>query len=145
VEVYRHRLTPRYLEIDRQGVVFNAWYLAYFDDAMTGFLAERGLAYPDLLRRGLDVMLVHTELDWTGGLAYGDAAQVEVAVASVGRTSFTLTFEVVRGAVSLCRGRTVYVLVSAADNAKLPIPDDVRSALTGGSGVTDGGDNVSEG
>jgi acyl-CoA thioester hydrolase len=129
VEAYRHPLTPRYLEIDRQGVVFNAWYLAYFDDAMTGFLAARGLPYTDLIAGGLDVMLVHTELDWTGGLGYGDAAHVEVGVETVGRTSFTLGFDVVRDGASLCRGRTVYVLVGAADNTKQPIPDHVRALL----------------
>ena len=43
---YEHRVAVRYLEVDRQGVVFNAWYLAYFDDALTGFLdhmAEPGM------------------------------------------------------------------------------------------------------
>ena len=32
-----HPITIRYLEVDRQGVVFNMWYLAYLDDAMTAF------------------------------------------------------------------------------------------------------------
>jgi acyl-CoA thioester hydrolase len=129
VQPYRHPLTPRYLEIDRQGVVFNAWYLAYFDDAMTGFLAARGLPYPDLIAGGLDVMLVHTELDWTGALAYGESADVAVGVERVGRTSFTLSFDIVRDGASLCRGRTVYVLVGAADNAKQPIPERIRALL----------------
>lgn len=131
MEQYRHPIAPRYLEVDRQGVVFNAWYLAYFDDAMSGFLAARGLSYPELLASGLDVMLVHTELDWTGGLGYGDTAHVEVGVEAVGRTSFTLTFDVVRDGASLCRGRTVYVLVGAADNAKVPVPERLRALLTG--------------
>ena len=33
---YRH--TVRYLEVDAQNVVFNSWYLAWFDDAMSAFL-----------------------------------------------------------------------------------------------------------
>ncbi len=130
VEPFRHPLSPRYLEVDRQGVVFNAWYLAYFDDAMTAFLAARGLPYTDLIAGGYDVMLVRTELDWSGGLGYGDAAYVEVDVAAVGRTSFTLTFDVVRDGVSLCRGRTVYVLVTAQGNEKTPVPDRIRALLT---------------
>ena len=35
----------RYLEVDAQGVVFNAWYLAWFDEAMAAFFADRGLPY----------------------------------------------------------------------------------------------------
>lgn len=131
MEPYRHPLSPRYLEIDRQGVVFNAWYLAYFDDAMTAFLAHRGLPYTDLIAGGYDVMLVHTELDWTGGLNYGDAAHIEVGVEKVGRTSFVLAFDVVRAGESLCRGRTVYVLVTAEGNTKTEIPDRIRALLEG--------------
>ena len=38
--IYRHRV--RYLEADQQGVVFNMWYLGYFDEAMAQFLEEGG-------------------------------------------------------------------------------------------------------
>ena len=84
---YEHPVSPRYLEVDRQGIVFNMWYLAYFDEALAGFLGgPRGLPYPQLLADGYDVSLVHTELDWTAGLAYGDAGAVAVTVEAVGRT-----------------------------------------------------------
>ena len=63
-----HPISVRYLEVDRQGVVFNMWYLAYLDDAMTAFLSEGGLPYADMLAAGYDVQVVHTELDWHGPL-----------------------------------------------------------------------------
>ena len=75
----------RYLEADQQGVVFNMWYLAYLDDAMTALLAHGGLRYPDLMDQGWDVQLVHTELDWTGPLRWGEPAEVDVALVGSGR------------------------------------------------------------
>lgn len=139
---YRHPIAPRYLDVDRQGIVFNMWYLAYFDDALAGFLAARGLPYPQLLERGYDVSLVHTELDWTGGLAYGDRAEVAVRVEAVGRTSFTLGFEVRRLAAEgvadeddedagqlTCRARTVYVVVADDGSGKREIPPMLRACL----------------
>src|SRR5450759_2790975 len=60
---FTHRVDMRYLEVDQQGVVFNMWYLAYFDDAMTAWLAHRGVPYQQLFAAGLDVQLVHTEVD----------------------------------------------------------------------------------
>lgn len=135
MEPYRHPLAPRYLEIDQQGVVFNAWYLAYFDDAMTAFLGHRGLPYAQMMADGYDVMLKRTEIDWSAGLRYGEAAHVAVDVAAIGTTSFTLSFDVVRtgedGEETVCRGRTVYVMVTAPGNAKTPIPDRIRSLLAG--------------
>lgn len=135
---YRHPISPRYLEVDRQGVVFNMWYLAYFDDALAGWLAAGGLPYPQLLADGYDVSLVHTELDWTAGLAYGESAEIEVGVVHVGRTSFTLTFEVLRtgdqpdAVVLLCRGRTVYVVVADDGSGKREIPASLRAVLDAG-------------
>jgi acyl-CoA thioester hydrolase len=134
--VYEHPVSPRYLEVDRQGVVFNMWYLAYFDEALAGFLADRGLPYPELLSDGYDVSLVHTELDWTAGLAYGDTGAVAVSVEAVGRTSFTLGFAVRRsngdagspGEV-ICRGRTVYVVVADDGSGKREIPAKLRGCL----------------
>lgn len=29
-----YEFTPRYYEVDMQGVMFNAWYLGYVDEAM---------------------------------------------------------------------------------------------------------------
>jgi len=68
-------------------VVFNMWYLAYLDDAMTAFLGAGGLPYGDLLATGFDVQVVHTELDWRGPLGFGDQAAVQVIVSHIGRTS----------------------------------------------------------
>src|ERR671922_7578 len=61
-DVFTFPIQVRYLEADQQGVVFNMWYLAYFDDAMAAFLAHGGLTYPDLMAAGWDVQLVHTDL-----------------------------------------------------------------------------------
>ena len=119
----------RYLEADQQGVVFNMWYLAYFDDAMTGLLADGGLAYPDLLASGWDVMVVHAELDWVGPLRWGEPATIDVAVARVGTTSFTLQFEARSGERVACRGETVYVAVETESWTKVPVPPALLDAL----------------
>jgi acyl-CoA thioester hydrolase len=121
----------RYLEVDQQGVVFNMWYLAYLDDAMTAFLAGAGYGYPQLQDDGYDVQLVHTELDWRGGLRFGDDARVLVWTESLGRTSFTLGFEVRRApdGPAVATARTVYVCVTLDGSGKTPLPDPLRTAL----------------
>ena len=127
---FEHPLTVRYLEVDQQGVVFNGWYLAYLDDALTAFLAYRGLPYRALLDSGHDAQVVHTELDWTGALGFGDPASVAVDVAAVGTTSFTLAFEVRRDGTPVCRARSVYVCVATDGSGKRPLTDALRTALT---------------
>ncbi len=129
---YEYRAAVRYLEVDQQGVVFNMWYLAYFDEAMTGFLEAAGVPYAVLQAGGHDVQLVHTELDWRGALGWGDPIRIRVRPEGIGRTSFTLAFEV-RGAAEdvLVTGRTVYVCIRLDGGGKTPIPDSLRTALAG--------------
>ena len=126
---FTHRVDVRYLEADQQGVVFNMWYLAYFDDAMTALLAHGGLPYTELLGAGWDVQLVHTELDWVGPLRWGEPAEVDVALARVGTTSFTLHFTARTGERPACHGETVYVCVETEGWTPVAVPDLLRDAL----------------
>jgi acyl-CoA thioester hydrolase len=125
--LYQHQV--RYFEVDQQGVVFNMWYLGYFDEAMALFLDEGGLAYPDMLAAGYDVQLVHSDIDWHSSLRWPDRAEVEVSLAEAGRTSFVLTFEVRGGSARVATGRTVYVVVATDGSGKRPIPDFLGKAL----------------
>ena len=127
VTVYRHKV--RYFEADQQGVVFNMWYLGYFDEAMTLFLEEGGLPYQAMLDAGFDVQLVHSEVDWKSSLRWGDSAEVRVELAERGRTSFSLSFEVSAGGAPVVFGRTVYVVVGTDGSGKRPIPELLDKAL----------------
>jgi acyl-CoA thioester hydrolase len=121
----------RYLEVDQQGVVFNMWYLGYFDEAMTRFLEEGGLSYRLMLDSGYDVQLVRSEIEWRVPLRWPDEVRVDVSVESVGTTSFRLRFDVhsdVSGQ-EVATGRTVYVVVSTDGSGKRSIPGPLRAVL----------------
>jgi acyl-CoA thioester hydrolase len=125
---YRHRV--RYFEADQQGVVFNMWYLGYFDEAMTRFLEDGGLDYRDMLADGFDVQLVRSEIDWRGSLRWPDEAAIDVSLERSGTTSFTLLFEVRnRSGDDVATGRTVYVVVATDGSGKRPIPARLAAAI----------------
>ena len=115
----------RYAECDQQGVVFNAHYLAYADEAMTYVLAASGTSYDDLLRRGLDTSVVASELQWSTSARWGDIVEVDGVVERVGRTSFTVGFRIRVGERLCCAVRTTYVLTDH-ERAPTPVPDDLR-------------------
>jgi acyl-CoA thioester hydrolase len=127
-------VVPRYGEVDQQGVVFNAHYLTWFDEACTGFLDHLGVTYPGLIDSGHDIQVVHSEIDFSGPVRWRDTVRVEVRCERIGSTSFTLGFAVVRSnpqtdELTAVRGLNVYVVVSSEDWAKRPIPDVLREAL----------------
>jgi len=124
-----HPVNVRYLEVDVQGVVFNMWYLAYVDDAMTGYLAAHGLSYHALVQAGWDVQVVHAELDWRDGLRWGDEVVVAVRLLHLGTTSFRLGFEFRRNGAPAATAEVVYVCVATDGSGKRPIPDLLRAGL----------------
>jgi acyl-CoA thioester hydrolase len=117
----------RYAECDQQGVVFNAHYLAYADEAMIAVMAELGTPYADLLARGLDTSVVASELSWVAPARWGDVVQVDGEVERVGRTSFTVAFTISVEDQPCCRVRTSYVLTDL-ERQPTPVPDDLRQA-----------------
>lgn len=128
-EAFTHPIHVRYLEVDQQGVVFNMWYLAYFDDAMTAYLEHIGFAYDAMLEAGVDAQIVHTSIDWRGGVGFGDPVRIAVTSRKLGTSSFTLGFEVLRDADPVVSAEIVYVCIASDGTGKRPIPDPLRKAL----------------
>ena len=138
-EPFSMPIVPRYAEIDQQGVVFNGHYLTWFDEACTAFFDHVGVTYPVLVAAGLDIQVVHAELDYLSPVRWRDAVGVGVTCVATGTTSFTLAFDVVRvdencERVIAVRGRNVYVVVSTQDWTKRVIPGELRAALTSVAG-----------
>jgi acyl-CoA thioester hydrolase len=99
---FRHSLSVRWGEVDQQGVVFNAHYLAYMDDAMETWLRPvRDTAEV----RDWDMMLKRCTIEWQGTVRSGDRLDIDVAVSRWGRTSWDL------GYVGTCERRPVFTAV----------------------------------
>ena len=77
-------IVPRYAEVDQQGVVFNGHYLTWFDEASTAFFDHIGVPITEFDAWGLDVQVVHAEIDYLAPVRWRDRVRVEVRV-RVGR------------------------------------------------------------
>ena len=113
----------RFAETDAQGVVFNAHYLTWCDEAASALLAARGLA-----SFAEDIRLVASSIAWSGPARWGDVVDVTATCAKVGNTSFVLDFDVAVSGTTICRVTTTYVHVGA-DGRPAPVTDAERDAL----------------
>jgi acyl-CoA thioester hydrolase len=120
----------RFIECDQQGVVFNAHYLTWADEAVNAWWAARGLPWQALVERGVEYFVKASSLDWVSSARYGDTVTVDVDLAALGRTSLTLVFTVRVGDRVCCTVRTTYV--ATADGSPTPWPDELRARLTAG-------------
>jgi acyl-CoA thioester hydrolase len=120
----------RYVECDQQGVVFNAHYLTWADEASNLWWDAHGLPWEDLVARGIDPLVKASSLDWTSSARWGDTVTVDAETERVGRTSVTVRFTVRVGERVCCVVRNTYVAI--ADGRSTPWPDDVRARLAEG-------------
>jgi acyl-CoA thioester hydrolase len=125
-----HRLRVRFGECDPQGVVFNANYLLYFDVAFTELWRERLGGYAEMIDRGVDVMLVQSNVGYRQPAKADDELDVRLRVASLGTTSMALGANVERDGELLVEAELHYVFVDAASLTKTEIPPEIRAALS---------------
>lgn len=123
----------RYGEVDLQGVVFNAHYLAYCDHTSDSWLRSVGFSST---ASGWDMMVKHVEMTWHSSAMYGEALVVEARVERFGDTSMTMAFAgSVRDAATVI-GRHIfdaevtYVGVEAGTKLSARVPDWLRSSLS---------------
>ena len=90
---FTHHIPVRYGELDQQGVVFNAHYLAFIDDA---FEQWTHTFETDVRALGWDMMLKKLDMEWHSPAGYRDVIQFDCAITRWGGASFEIT---------LCRHR----------------------------------------
>ena len=94
-----------YRDLDTLGHVNNAVYLSYIEHARVLMFNEYFRKY-----RNFHFVIARAEIDYVRPLFLLDEVEVVAWVSSIGRTSFTIEYEVYNGKGELCaRARTVQV------------------------------------
>jgi acyl-CoA thioester hydrolase len=130
--IFSHRIEVRFRDCDPLGHVNNAVYLTYLEQArlfhwrrLWGFRIEPSPTVPG-------VILARAEIDYRIPAKYGEALEIRIDLAAIGKTSFTYDYEIVDGGGRLiASARTVQVMYDYAGGRPVPIPDEIRQKLQG--------------
>jgi acyl-CoA thioester hydrolase len=120
----------RFGDTDASGRIFYASLLRHFDAAETEFLRRIGYSYHRSEAWEVGFPRVHVECDFTAVLSYDDLMAIAVTVESVGRTSFTLAFDVRSKEQPAARGKITIVSVDRQTQRAMPLPEELRAALS---------------
>jgi acyl-CoA thioester hydrolase len=126
---YVHRLRPRYAEVDAQGVVFNAHWLTYFDEACTRWFEVMGFDPAESFFRDLDIMLAKAVLEWQSPAGFDDVVAIAVETTRIGAASFDVRYTATVEGRPVCVGTVTYVSVKPGTHDSTPIPDVLREQL----------------
>ncbi len=125
-------LRVRYAEVDRQGIVFNAHYLTYFDVGITEYMRALGYDYltqPE--RTGADFHVIKSLVEYRAPIRFDEEIETAVRTARIGRSS--LTFELAifgKGEEELrASGEVVYVNADQATHTAAPLPSALEALI----------------
>lgn len=120
----------RYGETDQMGVVYHANYLLYFELARTELLRAAGVAYSDLEKKGLFLVVTEASCRYHAAAHYDELLQVSCRVAATGKARVRFEYGVHGpGGNLLTQGHTELATV---DSGKRPVrmPEDLLRRLS---------------
>lgn len=125
---YAHKV--RYVELDTQGIVFNAHYLTWYDEAVSDYVRAAG--YGDESRiAGADFHVVRGLVEYK--VAIGPKAELEIGArcTRIGRSSIAFQPAIFPQGedMLLATGEVVWVLTDQATRRPVPIPRAMRDTV----------------
>ena len=132
----------RWVETDKQGIVFNGHYLTYFDIAQTEHFRSIGFREAGgMERHGLDIFVVNTNIDYRASAAFDDEIEAFVRVAELGRSSHTMQVRMERideaGGAHIADASLVLVGLGEYGGRPSRVPDPMREAIASFEGLAD--------
>lgn len=123
----------RYAETDRMGAVYHANYLVYFELGRTDYMRRRGLAYSDLEKDGIFLVVTEADCRYRERATYDDVLQIETRCEEVGhvRVRFAYTVRRPSGGRLVAEGHTVLACVDAAGRPRA-LPERAKECLRAG-------------
>lgn len=118
-----HEVTTRFADLDPNDHINNVAMAAVFEDGRVRFQAGIGFHRTEALRP----MVASVGIDYLAQAHYPGTLQCHVAVALIGRSSWTLQQLVVQQGRPVATCRTVIVMTDG--ERPIPLPDSLRAVL----------------
>lgn len=96
--MFRTKISVRYAETDRMGIVHHSRYFPWFEVGRTEFFKASGMTYDQVEREGVWLPLVDCYAKFIEGAKYGDDVWIEVQLAKLGVAKCIFQYRVVRDA-----------------------------------------------
>ncbi len=125
------RLQVRFNETDLQGHVNFAWYLNYFDVALTNYLKAIGFSYQQMVAGGLDLLYVDAHAAYHSPAYFDETLLAQCRVDRIGNTSVRFEFQVTAESDQrlVATGEITTVMAESEHRRKVRVPDQFREAV----------------
>jgi len=125
---------PRYRDLDVNGHVNQAVYLSYLEQARNRYWAE----VVGIRHDRAPVAMVRQEIEYQAPITLDDEVTVAQRITDIGRTSFTIDYEVRADGSPVATAEIVLLALDRETGEAIPIPDDWREPIETHEGLADG-------
>ena len=123
----------RFRDCDAMGHVNNAVYLTYLEIARFAYWKAADIGR---LEGDISYIIARVEIDFRASANAGDVLDVALAVRAIGRSSFTMEYEIRDEAGRLVStARSVQVAYDYGANQSVAVPDAIRARISAFEGV----------
>ncbi|MCK9248030.1 MAG: acyl-CoA thioesterase [Solirubrobacteraceae bacterium] len=122
-----------FADVDMMRHVNNVAYVRYFETARMRFLVGLLPDHPmlDADARGFSLILAETRIVYRSPAFYDEELVVRCTIGEIRRSAFEMPFTITAGDRLVAEGAGWLVGFDYAQQAAVPLPDDVRAALRG--------------
>jgi acyl-CoA thioester hydrolase len=105
------RITVRYAETDRMGIVHHSNYPIWFEAARTEYIKKLGYSYSKAEENGLLLPLIELRCNYTGSATYEDEILITAQIKLMTPLRLTFYYEVFKNSkpILICTGETAHV------------------------------------
>lgn len=124
------RIRVRFTEVDRQSIVQNGAYFTYFSVALNEYF--RALPFDrDNENSGAGFHVVSADIQYKAPLRFDELFDIGARISRVGRSSFTMTYEIFRedGDDAIILGSQVWVNTDQTTRRATPLPQSFRDRV----------------
>lgn len=124
-QMYSTDIQVRFRDIDPLRHVSHTEFVTYMQQVRLEFSeVVLGMTGVDF-----DTVVVHLEIDYADDITTSDDVEVRMGVTDIGRTSFTVGYEIVASGNTAATGESVQVVVDGETGESVRVPEVWRSKL----------------
>ena len=129
---FQTSIRVRWMECDRQGIVFNGAYMDYLEVGQAEYFRNLGFSIYKIAQQGyFDSAVVKVEIEYKAPARVDDMLDLHVRVSHIGNTSLILNIEIYPqdSETLLTTIQSVYVGYHTDTGATWPVPDEMRELI----------------
>lgn len=121
-----HKIRVRYCETDRMGVAHHGSYVAWFEEARTEWLRQRGKTYRQMEDEGNLLQVVEFTARYHKPVTYDDVVAVRVRVQERSKVAVVLEYEVrIDASGEVCGGGSTRLACVGRDGRLRRLPAEI--------------------